>query len=87
MQAATGWSGQTSWTGLDQVAIGALFRSTTTQYLDGDIYLAFVFNSSKTDAEMDTIWNDGDPWANLGIDPTAGGEPVVPADNAKTKIY
>ena len=74
------WSG-TLWTGIDQVTVGALGRQADTQYADADIYTVFTYASSKSDAEMATIWNSGDPWSAIGIDPTAGGEPLVPGVN------
>jgi len=86
----SGWqlqtiAGTSLWTGVDQVTVGALGRLADQNYLNAKVYLALAFKASKSDAEMTAIWNAGDPWTTLGIDPTAGGEPeVVPGINAKT---
>ena len=65
-------------TGLDTVAIGGKRRTVGSNFFTGDILAFWIYdNTSKSDAEIATIHNNGDPWAIIGVDPGAGPPPVA----------
>lgn len=64
-------------TGIDVVALGGRRGGTPGLYADADILAAWIYSSTKTDANMATIFNNGDPWPIIGVDPSSGPPPVV----------
>jgi hypothetical protein len=64
-------------TGIDTISIGSRKRSSTDQYFDGNVLTVFAYDGSKTDANIATIWNSGDPWPIIGVDPSSGPPPVT----------
>jgi hypothetical protein len=69
------WAGTALLTGIDTISLGSRKRSSTDKYLLGNILAAWVYESSKTDAQIAAIWNSGNPWAVIGVDPSAGDPP------------
>jgi hypothetical protein len=63
-------------TNMDTIALGGE-RSTTPSYADVDILAAWIYRATKTDAEIAVIYNSGDPWPIIGVDPSSGPPPVA----------
>ena len=64
-------------TGIDTIALGGDRSTDAAGYADIDILAAWIYRATKTDANMVTIYNAGDPWPVIGVDPTSGPPPVA----------
>ena len=62
---------------LDTVALGGQRGGQAGPYADVDILLSWIHRGTKTSAEMATIYNSGNPYPIIGIDPASGPPPVA----------
>jgi hypothetical protein len=54
--------------GIDRFVLGADRDSSPGAYFNGSMIAAWWWNASKSDAEIATIYNSGNPWPIIGVD-------------------
>ena len=64
-------------TNVDAIALGCDTSTDAAGCADVDISAAWIYRSTKTDAHISTIYNSGDPWPIIGVDPSSGPPPVA----------
>jgi len=45
------------------------------------IKAVWTYGISRTDADLADMWNDGNPWAEIGVDPASGPPPASPTND------
>lgn len=71
---------------LDSVSVGVSPQLFGSDWFDDNLAAVAIWEGSKSDAEISTIWNGGNPWPIIGMDLTTGPTFLVSPSVTATTI-